>query len=382
MRVNDFLAIREQIPTLKDLTFLVSASFGPLSNPSRWALRQYMDDWEEYILRGLWQEIYTRVSDKIARVIDAESNTISLHQNSTMAAAVAMSCYEFTPQRNKIVMTEHDFTSFAYTCLQHERCGARLCIIPSRNGFSIDQDELLDAIDDETLFVAVSHAFFRSGYMIDAASVCEKARRVGAKVILDVYQSAGAVPLQTKEWGADFVVGGMAKWLFGGEGVGYLYVRPDLATQIVPKLTGWRAHKRGWEFDIYHFEPAEAPTRFMSSSWNVAGTYACEPPLDVILGIGLDRIRENSLRQTDHIIVEADRRGWPLRGSRNHATRAGFVTLDIPYGRELESALCDEKILVDYRAGGGIRISPHLFNTMEDIDTFFVAADAWLGAAV
>lgn len=369
---------RDQFPSVTEHTYLMTASAGapPVLGAER--LKEYAEHWLHTDWEAIGPSIMRRVGDKIAALIGAEADTISFHMNSTLACAVAMSCVEPSPQRNKIVFTEGCFTSQAYLCMQQERIGAEVVIVPLRDGIGPDMDELLSAIDERTLFVPVSHVFFRNGYVLDAEAVCQRAHEVGAYVVLDVYQSVGVLPVRCEKWGVDFAIGGCAKWLCGGSGTGFLYVRPDLAKQWVPKLTGAMAHARAAGFDIHSFEPTGGALRFQNGGYYMAGLFACEPGLDIIGELGIGAIRANSLRMTDRLIAGAKARGFPLSTPEEPERRGGAVSLVIPGDQALADALRKENIYVDFRVGAGIRVSPHFYNTDADVDRFFDAVDALL----
>jgi kynureninase len=233
---------------------------------------------------------------------------------------------------------------------------------------TVPTERLLDAIDDTTLLVPISHVLFRSSYIVDAKAVIEKAHRVGAMVILDMYQSLGSVSVDVTALDVDFAVGGCIKWLCGGPGACYLYARPDISKEINPRFTGWLAHTRPFEFDTGPIDRAEGAYRFLSGTPAVPALYACRAGLEIISEIGVDRIRERSKTMTAKLIAGASDRGWKTTTPSDPEHRAGTVAIDIDNGYAIASELNARNYLVDYRPKAGIRISPHFYNTDSELD--------------
>lgn len=242
----------------------------------------------------------------------------------------------------------------------------------------VPTEKLLAAIDERTLLVPLSHVLFRSGHVQDVPAIVEKAHRAGACVILDTYQSAGVLPVEARKWDVDFVVGGTLKWLCGGPGVAYLYVRPDLITQLKPTLTGWLAHPRPFNFEVGQGAYREDAFRFLNGTPHIPALYAARPGVDIIRQVGVERIRKRSLQLTRRLINHAHERGWRVRTPDGDDDRGGTVTLDVPRGPEVLRELLRREVLVDCRPNAGIRISPHFYNTEEEIDRAVVAIAAIL----
>src|SRR5205823_5120520 len=184
---------------------------------------------------------------------------------------------------------------------------------------------VLEAIDERTLFVPLSHVLFKTGEIQDVEAIVRRAHEVGAHVVLDAYQSAGTVPLDVTALGVDFAVGGSVKWLCGGPGAGWLYVRPDLAERLHPALVGWQAHMRPFAFEP-ELEYAPGVARFLTGTPNVPALYAATAGYDLIEEIGVERIRENSVRQTELMTELLDRAGFDVTSPREPARRGGTVT--------------------------------------------------------
>ncbi len=246
--MDELLKWRGEFPILDRTTYMISNSLGAMPRGVYQGLRSYADSWAERGVRAWeegWWEMAVGVGDQIAPLIGAGQGEISLHQNVTLTQAVISSCFDFRGPRNKIVMVELEFPSIQYFYHEQRRLGARVEVVPTPDHIRIDLDSLLAAIDETTLLVPISQVLFRSSCIVDARAIIERAHRVGAHVILDVFQAAGSIPLDVRSLGVDFAVGGVLKWLCGGPGVAYLYVREDLrakpthsCTVCVPARTG------------------------------------------------------------------------------------------------------------------------------------------------
>src|SRR5262245_23543703 len=245
-------------------------------------------------------------------MLGVQRGTISMPQNATVAMGIIGSCHSFEGSRRKIVMTDLEFPSNMYLFEGFRRYGAQIEYVRSDDTIQTNLERLLDAIDERTVLVPLSVVLFRSGYIQDVAPVIEKAHRVGARVILDVYQAAGTVPLEIERLGADFAVGGSVKWLCGGPGAGYLYVRPDLAPRLQPAFIGWAAHANPFSFSTGSVVYADAPERFQSGTPNVPSLYSARAGYEIVAKIGVPAIREKSLRLTRRLIDRATRSGYRL----------------------------------------------------------------------
>ncbi len=227
---------------------------------------------------------------------------------------------------------------------------------------------MLSAIDEQTRLVSISHVAFRSSYVQDLAAITQRAHAAGALVIAaDLYQSAGILPVNVRVLNVDFATGGSVKWLCGGPGAGYLYVRRDLWPQLEPAATGWMAHRDPFEFAGGKMEYATDAFRFLNGTPNVPAMYSARSGYEIIKRIGVDAIRANSLRQTQLLIDLADESGLPVRTCRDPRHRGGVVIVDVPNGQEVTRELGRREILVDYRPQAGIRIAPHFYTLDEEI---------------
>ncbi len=362
---------RDRFPILQRATYLISNSLGAMPAAARGSLDGFADEWAERGVRAWeegWWETSVETGDRLAPILGVPEGTVVMHQNVTVASAVVRSCFDFAGGRDKVVLVEPEFPSLRYLWEGARRLGAEIEIVPaSADGLSVDLDRLLEAIDERTAVVPVSHVLFRSASVLDAAAICARAREVGARVCLDVFQSAGVVPLALEAWGADFAVGGCLKWLCGGPGNAFLYVREDLHDRLEPHLTGWQAAARPFDFDPV-FERSVSAMRFLTGTPNVTAHYAARPGLEIVRQVGVEAIREKSKRLTAAIVERADRAGIEVASPRDPDRRGGTVTLAPPDSARIARRLLEEDVLIDHRPGAGIRLSPHFYNTEAEID--------------
>jgi len=369
--VNDLLQWRQEFPILERTTYLISNSLGAMPRRVHQAMSAYASAWGERGVRAWeegWWELAAGVADRIAPLIGAAPGEISLHQNVTTTQAVIASCFDWRGPRNKVVMTELEFPSVQYFYHEQRRHGARVELLPSADSVRFDLEAFLTAIDESTLLVPISLVLFRSSFIVNAKAIIERAHRVGAHVVLDTFQAAGAIPVEVRALGADFAVGGVLKWLCGGPGVAYLYVREDLQRSLRPALTGWLAHRRPFAFLAGPIEARDDAYRFLNGTPHIPALYACQPGLEILNEIGAAAIREKSLQMTTRLLAGAKARGWRVNTAEDPAERAGTVSLEPSHAFEVSRELLARDILVDYRPQAGIRISPHFYNREEECD--------------
>jgi len=362
---------RQEFPTVEDCTYLVSHSLGAMPRRAADSLQEYADTWSRRGVRAWhegWWELGRRTGDLLAPILGVAPGTITMHQNVTVAMGIVASCFRYDGQRRKIVLTELEFPTNMYLFEGFARYGAEIVYVEPGGSIKNDLGKLLDAIDERTVLVPLSLVLFRSSYIQDARAVIEKAHRVGAHVILDVYQAAGTVPLDIASLGADFAVGGSVKWLCGGPGAGYLYVRPDLARTLEPTLVGWAGHAEPFAFKTGPIVYAEGAERFQSGTPNIPALYAVRAGYEIVGDIGVAAIREKSLRLTRRIIDHAVRAGYVLNTPLEDGERGGAVILDVPHAEAVSKDLLRRDIIIDYRPDAGIRMAPHFYNNEDDID--------------
>ena len=382
---DDLLRYRSEFPILERTNYMISNSLGAMPRGVYDALHAYADTWATRGVRA-WEErwwmLALEVGNELGALMNAPENSVSTHQNVTTCQAVVASCFDFSGKRNKIVYSDLNFPSVMYFWEAQRQYGARVHVVKSEDGIVVLTDRLLDAIDEQTLVVPISHIVFRSSYINDAAAIIEKAHRVGAHVVLDTFQSLGTVPIDVQSLNVDFACGGVLKWLCGGPGVAYLYVRPDLGRKLEPKLTGWFAHQNPFGFEVGPVRYADPPFRFMNGTSQISALEACRPGLSIIREAGVEKIREKSKRQTAHLIELADRHGWRVNTPRDPEKRGGTVSIDMPDSQRVCRELLARDVLVDWRPKAGVRFSPHFYNTDEEVDAAITAVEAILNEQV
>jgi kynureninase len=369
--MDELLKWRREFPILGRTTYMISNSLGAMPRGVYDSMRAYADSWAERGVRAWeegWMEMAVGTGSKIAPLIGAGPGEISLHQNVTLTQAVISSCFDFNGPRNKVVMTDLEFPSIQYFYHEQRRKGARVELVASSDPVRMNLDKFLAAIDETTLLVPISYVLFRSSSLVDARAIIERAHRMGAHVILDTFQAAGTIPVDVRTLGADFAVGGVLKWLCGGPGVAYLYVREDLRAKLKPALTGWIAHRRPFAFETGAIDPRDDSFRYLNGTPHIPALYACQPGLDILNAVGVAAIREKSMRMTTRLFEGAKARGWRVNTPENPTERAGTVSIDCPHAAEVCSELLAREILVDYRPKAGVRLSPHFYTREEECD--------------
>ena len=360
-RVRDLADYRDEFPILAETTYLVSHSLGAMPRKAADRLAEFARMWAERGIRSWaegWWETPMRVGDQVGRIIGAPAGSTVMHQNVAIAEAVVLSCFEPAPARNRVVYERGNFPSVRY--LYQSRPDLEVVVCE-------DDGAIVDAIDERTLLVPISHVLFKSGEIQDVERIVRRAHEAGAHVILDAYQSAGIVPLDVTALDVDFAVGGSVKWLCGGPGNGWLYVRPDLAERLEPAFTGWQAHEAPFAFEE-EMRYAAGAARFLTGTPNVPALYAATAGYDLIEEIGVDRIRADSLRQTGLLIGLAEAAGFEIASPRPPERRGGTVTVRVDEFPAVHKELSERQILCDFRPDAGIRIGPHYFNSDRELE--------------
>ena len=332
------------------------------------SLAEFSRLWVELGVRA-WEQSWWQMSGELGNllgaIIGAADNSVSIHQNVTTAQAVICSAVPPSPRRNRVVYSELNFPSVRY--LYQAQPELEVKVVPCPDRISVPLDALVDAIDERTLLVPISHVIFRSGAIVDPRPVIEKAHQVGARVVLDAYQSCGTVPLNVTDLGVDFAVGGSVKWLCGSPGVAYLYVRPDLTRTLRPQLTGWMAHSRPFAFEA-EMDYCSSSYRFLNGTPNIPGMYTARPGYEMIREIGVDRIRRRSISLTRRIVELALGAGFEINSPLAEEQRGGAVTVNPPGAAGVCRQLLERNIVVDFRPDAGIRVAPHFYNSLDEID--------------
>src|SRR4051794_33204918 len=358
---KELLDYRTEFPILADTTYLINHSLGAMPRLAEQRLAGDARMWRERGIRPWgegWWDMPVSVGAQVGRIVGGPPGSTVMHQNVAVAEAVVLSCFlPADPRRNRVVYERDNFPSVRYLFQAQPDLEVVVCE---------DDRAIVDAIDERTLLVPISHVLYKTGEIQNVEPIIRRAHEAGAHVILDCYQSAGIVPFDVTDLGVDFAVGGSVKWLCGGPGNGWLYVRPDLAERLEPAFTGWQAHRRPFAFEE-EMEYAPGATRFLTGTPNVPAHYAATAGYDLIEEIGVDRIRANSLRQTQLLLDLADAAGFDVRSPRDPERRGGTVTVHVPEFPAVYRELMERQILCDFRPDAGIRLGPHYYNTDDEL---------------
>ena len=358
---TDLTSYRDRFPILEHTTYLINHSLGAMPAAAEERVAEYARTWRERGIRAWaegWWEMPLTVGDQIGRIVGAPPGSTVMHQNVAIAEAIVVSCFRpVDTHRNRVVYEEGNFPSVRY--LYQAQPDLDVVVVP-------DDKAIVEAIDERTLLVPITHVLFKTAEIQDVAAIVRRAHEFGAHVVLDAYQSAGIVPLDVGALNVDFAVGGSVKWLCGGPGNGWLYVRPDLAQVLEPTFMGWQAHARPFGFET-ELEYAEGAARFLTGTPNVPALYAGTAGYDLIEEIGVERIRENSVRQTQLLSDLLDDAGFEVGSPRDAARRGGTITVRTPQFEAVHKELAERQILCDFRPDAGLRLGPHYYNTDDEL---------------
>jgi kynureninase len=359
--VIDPHAYRDRFPILGDCIYLINHSLAAMPAAAEDNLLEYARMWRERGIRSWgegWWTMPMTVGDQVGRIIGGPPGSTVMHQNVTVAEMVVISCFRDHGARNRVVYEEANFPSVRYLYQAQ----------PELEVVAVEDDRaIVDAIDERTLLVPISHVLFKNAEIQDVAPIVERAHEVGAYVVLDCYQSAGVVPFDVTALDVDFATGGSVKWLCGGPGAGWLYVRPDLAERLEPTFVGWQGHARPFGFEP-EMEYAHGAARFLTGTPNVPALYAATAGYDVIEEVGVEAIRERSLVLTALLIDLLDDGGLDVVSPRDPARRGGTVTVRTPDHAAVHRELGERGIICDFRPDAGVRIGPHFYNTEVELE--------------
>ena len=363
---------REEFPILSRTVYMISNSLGAMPRKTAQNLAEYANAWATRGVRAWedrWWEMPLEVGNKIARVIGAPAASVSMHENVTTAHLVALSSVRPGAARRRLVCSEMDFPSMIYLYRAQQAAGYELHVVPAEPDLTVRTERIIDAIDRSTAVVAFSHVLFRTSYIMDAAAIIARAHEAGALAILDTYQSAGIIPVDVTKLQVDFATGGCLKWLCGGPGNAFLYTRPDLLKSAQPSFTGWVAHRAPFSFDTGAADSARGDAmRMMNGTPSIPAYYAALAGLDIIQEVGVDRIREQSRHMTGRLLALVDRYGFTSAALRDPNRLAGTVAVGVPEAHLVSRTLKSREFIVDYRPPVGVRISPHFYNTIDEIE--------------
>ena len=369
---DELLRWRSEFPALEKSVYMVSHSLGAMPRAAYDHLRAYADLWVEEGINAWhdWLPEVDRAAERIGRVIGAPQGSMIMATNVSQIQALLASCLDYRPERNKVVYSDLNFPSVSYVWQAEQRRGAEVVVVPSEDGIHAPMERLLEAIDERTLIVPISYVLFRSSAIKDVPAVVARAREVGAMVLLDCYQATGTVPFDVVGLGVDFACGGSVKWLCGGPGAAYLYVRADRIPQFAPRNTGWFGHEEPFAFTMPEQHYAPGIWRYMAGTPAIAALYQARAGIEIIAEIGVERIRAKSLRQTSRVMQICDESGYRVNTPREPARRGGTICFDFEGSEAVAKRLNATGFLCDWRPRSGIRMSPHFYTTDEEVERF------------
>jgi kynureninase len=367
---DPLVAYRDRFPILQHTNYLISNSLGAVPAATGAALQAYYETWATRGVRAWEESWWTMVADLgdlVAPLIGADPGEVVFQPNVTLAHAVVLSAFDFSQTANVIVTDAMHFPSILYLLGEMRREGVRIVVVPSEDGVTVDTGRVIDAIDDRTAIVCLSHVLFKSSYVHDIAAIAARARELEAITIIDGYQAVGTIPVDVRELGVDVYIGGCLKWLCGGPGAAFLWAHPDTRRRLEPKLTGWMAHQEPFAFQP-ELERRDDAWRLLHGTPNIPALYAARPGLEIIREVGIEAIRSKSLRQTTRLLERAEGLGYRCTTPRDPERRGGTVAIDLPNGYEVSRSLKAREVLCDYRPGAGIRLSPHFYTRDDELD--------------
>ena len=370
---ESLLEHRKLFPALESCVHFISHSLGCVPAKAKEDLIEFFDVWQTRSINAWseWLPEVDRAAARIAKIISAPPASVIMQQNVSGVMAVLASCFEYTPERNKVVYEALQFPTVSYVWQAEKRRGAECVLVPSKDGITIDTEAMCAAIDEKTLVVPISHVVFSSAYIQDIKKIIARAKEVGAHVILDCYQSIGTVPLDVVDLGVSFACGGSVKYVCGGPGAAWLYVRKDLIESFAPRVTGWFGNEAPFAFTMPEQSYADTVWRYMGGTPAVAALYQSRAGQTIIGEIGVRKIREKSLVMTQMCIDWVDELGMKLNSPRPAEQRGGSVVFDFVGAADVCRELNRRKYFCDHRPTAGIRMAPHFYTKPEEIELFF-----------
>jgi kynureninase len=360
---------REEYPILATSTYMNSNSMGAMHRGSAAALREYTELWAKEGVEAWdhWPGFINETADMAARFFNGGTGNTTLGENVATFQARIASALDYR-ERPKVVIEELMFPNVIYVWDRFARLGVELELVASEDGMTIATERMLEAIDERTALVSISHAVYVSGALLDVAAICKRAHEVGALVMCDVYQTAGVVPIDVQAWDLDILVGGSHKWLCGGPGTCFLWVRPELRERLTPMTTGWMAHAAPFDMAPAPIRLAEDPWRFVAGTPSVPAYYVARNAYQNLLEVGVETIREHNLALSRIVIERAQAAGLKIHSPLDDGQRTGFVAVDFEGSEAASKVLIDERYKLDWRPNCGLRIGPHFYNTEAEVE--------------
>ena len=361
------MSLRERFPIFQQKTYLNSCSQGALSLDGQLAYAQFLRDWEELGSPWeLWVEKLEATRHAFAGLINAEADEVAVTGSVSHGVSALASGLDFRGKRNKVVVSDFEFPTIGQIWQAQTQRGARVVTVPAA-GNSIPLARFADAIDDETLLVAITHVCYRNGVMLDVPAIVELAHRKGALVLLDAYQTLGTMPIDVKALQVDFLAGGTLKYLLASSGQAYLYVRKELLPTLQPTAIGWFAQANIFAMDHTAHTPSPTARKFEAGSPPAPNLYATLAGIKLVQSIGLARIQREVREITSAIKEGAMRRGWNLVSPVDPQKHGALITLRSHKVDLLVKWLAADGIIVSSR-DHNLRISPHVYNNQADVN--------------
>jgi len=369
--------LRERFATLDTSHYLVSHSMGAAPFAAKDALNAYWDEWAHEGPEAWyhWLPRIGQIADNLGEIFGASPGSVFLAPNVSVLQAAIASALRFTEERNEVVYEALQFPSLTYVWTEYQRNGAQIRIVPSDDGRTVPTERIIAAITEKTAIAALSHAYYVSGAICDVKAIQQHCRQTGTLLMVDAYQTTGVYPYDVVDWDLDIVTGGSHKWLCGGPGCGWIYIKPSLLSTFEPAVTGWMAHARPFSFEPAPMTYADSMYRWGTGTPTIPGYMVAKPGHDLIKEVGVAAIREHNIGLTTRIAESALERNLTVNTPLEPGNRTGWIGIDFTNSAQVYDGLIRRRVFVDYRPGCGIRIGPHFYSTDDDIDALFDAID-------
>jgi kynureninase len=360
--------LRNEFPLLDRCIYFNACSLGPLPRSGMAALNRYAADWDREgtpVWFSTWLPLLERFREKAGELMNAPAGSTAIAPSVSVALTTLATGLPLAGGRDKVLIGELDFPTIGHQWLS--RPGFEVEFVPSRDGMTIAPEAFAERIDSRTALVATTHLFYTTGYLQDVRAIADAAHAAGALCLIDGYQTCGCVPIDVQALDCDAFVGGCLKWVSGGPGNAFLYVRPDLIAQTRPQGTGWFATRDPFSFSLQELVFADDARRLETGTWAVGCHYAGLAGLELVLSVGVENIQERLRDLTDRILERCDQAGVKTFTPRERSRRCGIVTLESDHPEEVEARLHEQGVIVDSRPGR-VRLSPHWCVTDEELE--------------
>src|SRR6266566_1691969 len=358
---------RGEFPIFRDCVYLNTCSLGALGERARRKVAEFLDQWQS---RGaaawydVWWEALGDLRARYGRIVNARPGEVALAPSISVALSTVAESLDYT-RRPRVVVTSLDFPTVAYQWLAKAPRGVELVVVESPDKISVPVEAIARAVDDRTALVATSHVYFTSGAIQDIKRVAEVAHAHGALCLIDAYQSVGQIPVDVQDAGVDALVAGGLKWLLGGPGIVFLYVRQAVARALEPRISGWFGQREQFTFDPRALTFHDDARRFEMGTPSLAAVYAQLGGLEYIEEIGIPAIREATAALTEDLIDRARAAGFAPKVADDPAARSAIVMLPVPDPAASVRHLAAGGIIADSRPGH-VRLSPFFYNVQDD----------------